>query len=369
MADFRPSLELELDKTKIRDKPLDWNIDDIYISGGIASDGTVLSYSFVNLSDLLNDHFLQVYFSTINTFGNFGVTYLNQTGRWIWGAAFYREKRFFLTTPIYDFESLPEGVDELTISAYGGSGVLAYPFDKFRRVTFTLGFARREYSQGFLDTFFPDVPEDILENFKSGNYIPMTVSFVGDTTRFQYYGPFAGRRYRVDFTYAPNFGDSTLGFQNLEGDFRNYLQLTRDSLLAVRFFGAYSGGEAPAVYYFGGTDTMRGYGYQSFSGSRAFFLNTELRFPLVDALKFPKIPAFRLRGLLFFDLGAAWYQNQDFRFFEEGEFRLATPAASFGFGFSLNLGYFDLNWSFSKLTDLKDVSGGLEVDFHIGQKF
>jgi outer membrane protein assembly factor BamA len=106
-----------------------------------------------------------------------------------------------------------------------------------------------------------------------------------------------------------------------------------------------------------------------FSGSRAFFANTELRFPLVDALKFPKISPFRLRGLLFFDIGAAWYADQEFKFFEDDEFRLATPRASFGFGISMNLGFFDLNFTFSKLTDLKDVSGGLEVDFYLGQTF
>jgi len=369
MADFEPALKLELDESKKRDKPLDLNIDDIYISGGIASDGTVLSYSFVNLSDLLSNHFMQVYFSSINTFGNFGFTYLNQTKRFIWGTTFFREKRFFLTRPVFDISDLPEDIDELTISSYGGSGVLAYPFDKFHRIQFTLGAAHREYSQGFLDTFFPGVPEDVLERFKSGTFVPMSVSFVGDSSRFDYYGPFAGRRYRIDFQYAPDFGDSTIGFQSVGGDFRNYLQVTKDSLLAFRFFGAYSWGEAPSVYFFGGTDTLRGYNYLSFAGSRAFFVNTEYRFPLVDALKFPKIPPFKLRGLVFFDLGAAWYEDQDFSFFEDGEFRLADPRASFGFGFSLNLGYFDLNWTFSKLTDLRSVSGGFEVDFYIGQKF
>jgi len=369
LADFKPLLDLQIDESNKRDKGMNFNIDDIWLSGGVGSDGTILSYGYVNFSDILNEHFMQVSFNTINTFGNIGFTYLNQTGRFMWGGNFYRQKSFFLTRPLFEGEGIPDDLAELNVAYMGGSMFGAYPLDRYHRFQVGVGVSHRSYSQGFLDAFYPNVPPELLESFQSGTYLPLSVSFIGDTTRWEYYGPYAGRRYRFDLVYSPNFGQGTIGFTNFITDFRNYLLLTRNSSLAFRFWGGFSFGEAPSVFAFGGTNTMRGWPYMSFSGNYAWFANTELRFPFVEALKFPVMPPLQLRGFLFFDLGAAWYKGQDFDFLVPGDFRLKDGAGSFGFGVVLNLGIFELNFAFSKLTDFRSVSGGLEVDFYIAQTF
>lgn len=151
-------------------------------------------------------------------------------------------------------------------------------------------------------------------------------------------------------------------------DFRQYVQLTSRSLLAIRAFGGASTGAVPNFYYFGGMDTLRGYDFRSIVGNRAFYANVELRFPLIDYLVTPVIALNQIRGSIFFDIGGAYFQGEDFTFMDEG--RLVDGKASFGYGISVNLFGLNLNWNFAQRTDLEEVGDeGFETSFWIGQTF
>ena len=85
----------------------------------------------------------------------------------------------------------------------------------------------------------------------------------------------------------------------------------------------------------------------------------ELRFPLVDELRFPFGSIRQVRGLLFFDAGTAWTQDglfwdkelgvfRDYKLYDSDESRLQDGRASYGIGFSFWLGPFNLNWNFAR---------------------
>jgi outer membrane protein assembly factor BamA len=57
---------------------------------------------------------------------------------------------------------------------------------------------------------------------------------------------------------------------------------------------------------------MRGYEYLEFVGQRAFFLNAELRFPLIEAMLTPIGILGGIRGVFFGNVGGASFRGQNF---------------------------------------------------------
>jgi len=60
---------------------------------------------------------------------------------------------------------------------------------------------------------------------------------------------------------------------------------------------------------------MRGYEYLQFSGNTGFFGNAELRFPFIEAMATPIGVLGGVRGVLFFNISGAKYNNQTFQMF------------------------------------------------------
>ena len=73
--------------------------------------------------------------------------------------------------------------------------------------------------------------------------------------------------------------------------------------------GYKSWGEYPGYLYFGGNSEMRGYDYLAFLGNKGFFTNAELRFPIIEAALTPIGVVGGLRGVFFFNFGAAGYEG------------------------------------------------------------
>jgi outer membrane protein assembly factor BamA len=140
------------------------------------------------------------------------------------------------------------------------------------------------------------------------------VTFVQETTVFREFGPLAGSTMRLNYETAPGVGNA-LSRQTIDLDARKYLRLGGSGLLAMRARGFRSWGSRPGFLYFGGNSEMRGYDYLSFVGQDAFHLNTELRFPLIEAMATPVGILGGIRGTLFANLGGASFRNQGFKLF------------------------------------------------------
>jgi len=97
--------------------------------------------------------------------------------------------------------------------------------------------------------------------------------------------------------------------QTADVDARYYLRLATNGVLAFRARGFKSWGEFPGYLYFGGNSELRGYDYLEFLGNKAFFLNTELRFPLIEAALTPLGVIGGLRGIAYAGIGAAGYEG------------------------------------------------------------
>jgi outer membrane protein assembly factor BamA len=114
---------------------------------------------------------------------------------------------------------------------------------------------------------------------------------------------------RLSYDVSPNIG-SLLSRQTIDADLRHYLRLGSNGLLATRVKMFKSMGEYPDFTYFGGNSELRGYDYLQFSGQNAFFANAELRFPLIEAALTPIGVIGGIRGVLFANIGGAWFDNQ-----------------------------------------------------------
>ena len=203
---------------------------------------------------------------------------------------------------------------------------------------------------------------------------------VGDTVLYQEWGPLSGRRFALSYSYAPDLKkdentlvpgqhDSGTLSSDVTVDVRRYFKITERSLIAVRLFGAYSTGNFPNIYYFGGLDTLRGLDFREQIGNTVGYANFEYRFPLIDILQLP-IGAFRdIRGQIFVDVGGAALKDQKFRFWDANERRLIDGSAAYGFGFQVSLLGLQLHWDFAKLWDFKKTLSGLKTSFYIGAQF
>ncbi len=358
---FLPPVEVAIDPEKLSAYDgFRLHIDDVQVQGGVNSDQTLLSQSVIYMSDMLGNRRLIASLNSIDTFANFDFLYLDMRQRMNWGFRLFDDRTYFTT---YDFER--DRFDRQRFYRQTAAiGLLSYPFDRYHRLDVGGGFMVRDldYPLGF------DQNGELLFFQYSDEFPLASATFTGDSAVFKNFGPVAGRRYQVTSTYGYDMDAGGTMSHDTVVDFRQYLQLTSRSLLALRAFGAASSGNFPNFYYFGGMDTLRGYDFRSIVGNRAFYTNLELRFPLIDYLVMPGIALSQIRGSVFVDVGGAYFQGDDFTFMEDG--RLVDAKASFGYGVSVNIFGLNLNWNFARKTDLEDVGeDGFETSFWIGQTF
>jgi outer membrane protein assembly factor BamA len=200
---------------------------------------------------------------------------------------------------------------------------------------------------------------------RDDNTIQVGAGFGYDGTRFKSFGPHGGQALQANYRYLPDFEDGGALTQDLSVEARAYVPISRRTNLAFRLFAATSSGAVPTVYAFGGLDTLRGYDYRTLIGNQISYLNAEFRFPLIDVL----MTGFGLnfggvRGRVFFDIGGAYLDGDDFHWSYQG--RLVDGRAAWGAGFTAYLLGIPWNIDFARPTDLKSNLGGWQTTFYIG---
>jgi len=213
----------------------------------------------------------------------------------------------------------------------GGSAFGIYPFNRYRRVELSAGFSR--YEEKYNDPLVQQAADEYQQQqyggslFNNGNMMPLTATFVQETTIFREFGPLSGSTARLSYEIAPNIS-GLLSRQTFDGDARKYFRLAANGVFALRARGFKSIGESPSFTYFGGNSELRGYDYLSFIGQNAFFTNAELRFPLIEAMATPIGVLGGVRATLFAGMGGAYFDGTPFKFFTK-ETTLETPAVGF----------------------------------------
>jgi len=353
---FEPALNLAVDEEDKRPYKLKWDIEAPYLTVGVADDGTFLASGALQFTDLLGDHRIFIGANTVSDFASFAATYANLKHRYTWGANAFDFRDFF-------YVATSEGIRRKT--DYSSTGVevfYEYPLNRYYRIG---------ASAGGLDTSNIQNVGGLTPIFDrySDTFATAELSLTGDTTRYQSFGPFQGKRFDVGVRYGAQVsGDGPGDYMEYRFDYRAYKQLTRRSVLAWRLAFILNDGDAQFTYGMGGLNQLRGYDFRDFAGSNLAWTNVELRFPLVDEMRFPVLSLFQIRGFVFLDVAAAWFNDDlwydpefgvirtdvnnnivPYRFWDSDNNRLQDGRGSYGAGFQFFfLGGLQFNWAWSK---------------------
>jgi hypothetical protein len=320
----------------------------------------------LTFSDYLGDKRIIASFGAVESFSNFDVIYADLSRRWQWQAHLFDRRDFFIGIDRNGFVERGDAILQQT----GVIASVVYPFTFYRRAELGVGYILRKIdAQSFIFDENTNQLIPVLVPIED-NFPIVQGSLVGDSAVFAPWGAVSGRRWRIDGAYAPDFDNSGTLLESVSLDVRQYLSVSQRSNLAFRLFAGVTDGNEPNPFFFGGLDTVRGFDFQSLVGDRAFFANVEYRFPLIDLLATPVLGFSGIRGILFFDVGAAYFKDfGDFKFFNSDTNRLEDGVSSYGFGISTRLLGLDVNWDFAKRFDFKEAESGFETSFWIGTRF
>ncbi len=359
---FEPDIQVSLDDAnKEKYKGRKFFLEDAQTFIGVNSDQSYLGRILLSFSDYLGDHRIFANLSSIDSFSNFDVTYADLSHRWQWQLQAFDYRTFYQTgDPLLN---PTQGRTDFSVT--GAVASIVYPFSFYQRAELGVGYLYRKQS-------FPVVSSDGTVGFSPtfrDNFPVIQGAWVGDSAVFSNYGAISGRRWRLNLSYAFDTKQSGTKYTAADLEVRQYVHLTDRSNLAFRVFAGESNGNQPTPYYFGGLDTLRGVNFRSLVGDRAFFANFELRFPLVDVLATPVLAFQGIRGVLFLDVGGAYYHNfERFRFYNGDTGTLQNAVASYGWGLTARVFGLDFNWDFARPYDLKH-SGKFATEFWIGTRF
>jgi Tol biopolymer transport system component len=375
---YQAAIEVTVDPEKVSGKPSrKLQLEDANVTAGVNSDQTFVSDTVLVFGDNLGDRRLIFVFESISSFTTFQFSYYDISKRLQKGVTVFDARTYFLAQ---DQSTGSISRDRQAQRTTGGLFQFVYPLSRYHRLESQVGYISRSIDYPYVQSN-ADGSQTFLVTPRSDNFPTIGAAFIGDTTLYQEWGPSSGRRYRFSLAWAPDFNkgqidpttglpgtSSTLTF-DATADIRRYFRITPRSLFAIRLFGAYSTGNFPTVYYFGGLDTLRGYDYASQIGNSIVFANFEFRFPLIDYLVFPIGGIRNIRSHIFFDIGGGSLKNQNFKFWDSSEHQLIDGKASYGMGFQLVLLGLELHWDFARQTDFKHTLSGFQTAFYIGTSF
>jgi len=325
----------------------------------IGTDGSFFGYSYLTLTDLLGDHNFTFMAASYYGYRSYHLFYLNQKNR------LQLFTHLYASQDAYYYTGYVNSYYRTVRQSYGGEVGIYYPFSREYRAEagVSLYNQQEDYDKMVLGYELP------YGQFFNGWAVPLRVSLVGDNIGFENYGPNRGHTFKITLEKYFKIGSDWMDAFVLEADLRKYIKLDRQTLLAFRFLGTTSSGKNAPFFWTGGNNTIRSIRYSGLTGTNMFWLNAELRFPLIQVAATPIGLIGPVRGVFFFDVGGAWYKDQKFRIFKEGEgLRLEDPIASYGFGLEFFVFGYPMHVDWVWRTDLKqrDYYG---VNFWIGFDF
>ncbi len=357
---FVPAIEVSIDPEKVSKSRFALFTEDVGAYAGVQSDGTFVSSARLSFSDYLGDRRAILVWETLAGYSNINAVYLNLKRRIQWGVQAFDNRLYFLG--LNEFGEVSS--DRRFIRETGVSLLGVYPFSRYTRVEGTVGYLNRSIDAAYV-VANQDGTQGQVFLPREDDTIQAGLGFGYDGTRWKAFGPHGGQALSVNYRYLPDFGDGGTLSQELFAEARAYVPLSRRTNLAFRAFGGTSTGTVPTVFSFGGLDNLRGYDYRSFIGNRIAYLNAELRFPLIDLLVTGIGLNFGgIRGRVFFDVGGAWLEGEDFKWWEDG--RLRDGHAAWGAGFTAWFLGIPWNIDFARPFDGRTNLGGWKTTFYVG---
>lgn len=323
------------------------------VVGAIGTDGSLMGYTSLTFSDIMNDHQLSFFAQSYFGYRSYFLSYVNMASRLqYYGALYYYTDALWINYNAY-----------LKIrQRLGGSVGFYYPFNRYYRAEFGASFYYQEesYDEVLYGTELP------FAQFFDGPVSRVSFSLIGDTILFAYYGPNMGHTFRVSFDKYIKLGAKFLDAYNIHADFKKYFRIDNNTLLAFRLSGYFSKGKNPQLYWFGGDNTIRATEFRRLVGNNAFFFNAEFRFPLILQARTLLGILGPIRGVFFFDIGGVWMDDAPeelkYQFFQEGKglknifkkggVKLKDGISSYGFGIVLYMFGYPMHFDWVYQTDL-----------------
>jgi Tol biopolymer transport system component len=318
---------------KVNKYKITFSPDIIYANAGYSSLYGLLGTTVISFSDVLGNHRLIGVTSLQIDLKNsdYGLAYYYLPERINYGLEAFHTARFVLL-------SRGNNSNLFRFRNFGAVASASLPLNRFYRLE--AGLSWLNISQENLDNPFDET--------QKVNYIIPTASFVHDNVLWGYTSPIDGSRYRLDVFGNPGFSDKKLSFYSLVGDYRRYHRFWTDYSFGFRLSGGYSGGANPQRFFIGGIDNwinrnfattdiplespsdfafltaalpLRGFDYAERIGTKYALMNLELRFPLIRYLVTGALPILfsNILGVAFIDMGAAWNNSKELRFFERND--------------------------------------------------
>jgi hypothetical protein len=343
--------ELPPDTLRVRHEPYRSSFALDAAQGGVAVDPVLGSGEGLQvlLRDLMGNRiiFLQLGNTTISTRDfadnlSAGVAVLDLSRRLNRGLSVYHHAGHY-------FDEIDRPYFERRV---GATGLLSYPLSRFTRLETTFGLAYAEKEKPSADLT------------RHGAIATHYISWIHDTSLWEETGPIDGSREHLTLGVTMNLRRPGVENVLLLADARRYQRLGRHSAIALRLQARFSGGPDPQVFLLGGSQTLRGYPWRDFQGTKAALANLELRVPvvrrfLIDPALIGPVAFPGIQGALFFDLGQTWYHTPPERL-----------RGSYGIGFRMGLGgLLVLRLDLARRTDLHAWPNRTETEFFVGWNY
>ncbi|HMQ98751.1 MAG TPA: peptidase MA family metallohydrolase [Ignavibacteria bacterium] len=351
---------------KVNNYKIKFSPDLVYSNANYSSFYGVQGLIQMAFSDVTGDHRIYAALSAVLDLKNsdYAFAYYYLPKRIDYGISAYHSARFLLIGPTLGNSQL------YRYRTVGTDLSVSYPLSKFNRIDGAL-------SYNHLTKENMDNP---LEPTQKLDFVMPAISYVHDNTLWGYTAPIKGTRYNITLLGTPKIGSNGVSFFSAIGDYRTYFDLADDYTFVLRLNGGYSFGKNPQRFYIGGTESwinyeiqndelpieeiqdfafstpvmpLRGYNYNTRSGSKFALMNAEFRFPLFRYLILGLLPfGFQnIQGVLFADAGSVWSDNKKLQLFQNvNGFQTKDLLLSMGIGTRLFFLYFpmklDIAWTY-----------------------
>ncbi|HSS45700.1 MAG TPA: hypothetical protein VLO07_10190, partial [Thermoanaerobaculia bacterium] len=378
IAPFQPAIEVAVDREKLQPKAgHKLFLENAQVIAGVNTDQTFYSDTILIFGDNLGDRRFIAVIESLAGFTVFDFSYWNLAHRLQTGIRAFDSRTYYLGVGQLGGQLTLQRAQQA--ARYTGGSLLGlYPLSRYFRLEGDLSFISRSVDYNYLVGVTGGQTFIGFQNVKN-NYPQIGLQLTADTVEYQEWGPRAGYRFLLGYSYAPDFKKdtslppgtpigSTLA-ENVNFDLRDYLPISKRMLFALRLVGYQSTGNIPDICAFGGLDTFRGVDYGTKFGNSCGYANFEFRFPLVDLIALPWIGFRDIRGHVFFDIAGSKLKGGHFQLWDSGTKRLKDASAAYGGGIDAYLLGLPFHIDFAKQTDLNTSLSGFKTSWYIGYTF
>jgi hypothetical protein len=367
---FEPLVSLAINEEKIKPHK---GMGKLYLMGRppidtfISSDGSIYGGSSIRFSDLMGDYIFSLTAFQVRNFRSYDIMYVNQKRRLQFMLRAYHYTLFYYNPyqqydPIYS--SFLNYNDALATRKITGVNLSAfYAFNLYYRASASLSY--NYYAEEYYDPTVT-VQRGASQQFLNGNLLSASFSITGETTRFKSpYGPISGNTFSLSFSQGLPISEDFIQNTTLEADYRHYLQLGSNTLLAFRFNAFVSRGKNPFIFYYGGNNQVRSMDFYSIVGNEMWLLNLEFRLPLVSAASTLIGQLGPIRGTLFFDITRAKTKGFPAKMItfmgidpktSLPHFQYSDAIGSYGYGFEFFFFGFPMHLEFARMLSWENMS-------------